>query len=157
MGVKEKVSNVGFLSAVIVVSKHPRRLVEFYRDVVGLPLVEEKDGAGPVHFGCELGDVHFAIHPIDSFPDNLWGKGSVRLAFNVFDLDELMERLKRHGVMPIFPPRQTAFGQVTAVNDPDGNYLEFTKLADTWLDRLESRSLSQSNLVAAWRRWCESR
>jgi catechol-2,3-dioxygenase len=52
-----------FLSAVLLASRQPDRLAVFYRDVLGLPLHEEQHGSGSVHWGCELGDVHFAIHP----------------------------------------------------------------------------------------------
>jgi catechol 2,3-dioxygenase-like lactoylglutathione lyase family enzyme len=41
------------------------RFTEFYRDVLGLPLVEERHGNAPQHWGCELGDAHFAIDPRD--------------------------------------------------------------------------------------------
>ena len=52
---------IQFLSAVLLTSRDAARLAEFYRDVLGLPLAEERHGNVPQHWGCELGDVHFAI------------------------------------------------------------------------------------------------
>jgi catechol 2,3-dioxygenase-like lactoylglutathione lyase family enzyme len=62
--------NLRFISGVIVVSRQAERAVEFYRDVLGLPLAEERHGDTELHWGCELGDVHFAIHPAEDDPDS---------------------------------------------------------------------------------------
>ena len=51
-----------------------------------MPLeVEEHEGTLP-HWGATLGDIHFAIHPIEDFADGKSGVGAVKLAFTVFDL-----------------------------------------------------------------------
>jgi hypothetical protein len=38
--------------------------------VLGLPLAEEQHGDTEPHWGCELGDVHFAIHHAADYPDD---------------------------------------------------------------------------------------
>ena len=55
---------IEFLSAVLILSPDPERLAAFYRDKLGIPLIAEEHGSG-AHWGCELGDIHFAIHPGD--------------------------------------------------------------------------------------------
>ena len=45
---------VQFLSAVLLTSRDAPRLVGFYRDVLGLPLAEERHGNVPLHFLLEL-------------------------------------------------------------------------------------------------------
>jgi len=52
--------DIRLISGVLVVSRQPERLMEFYRDVLGLPQAEERHGDTEPHWGCELGDVHFA-------------------------------------------------------------------------------------------------
>jgi catechol 2,3-dioxygenase-like lactoylglutathione lyase family enzyme len=78
----------------LLTSRQADRLAAFYRDVLGLPLHEERHDSGPSHWGCELGDVHFAIHPAeDGGGDEARGPGPVRLAFWVFDLQAFVQRL----------------------------------------------------------------
>lgn len=75
-----------FLSGLIVVSTEPARLVRFYRDILGVPLAEERHGDSELHWACELGDVHFAIHPAVDYPGEATTAGAVKIAFMVFDL-----------------------------------------------------------------------
>ena len=142
---------IEFLSAVLIVSEHPARLAEFYREVVGVPLKDEAHGTSRAHYGCNLGDLHFAIHPLESFPDRRHGVGAVKLALNVFDLNALVERLESKGVRPLYPPHDTGFFISTAINDPDGNYIEFTQMCDEWFKLLEERRRSRLDVVSRWK------
>jgi catechol 2,3-dioxygenase-like lactoylglutathione lyase family enzyme len=143
---------IEFLSAVLLVSENVRGLAAFYRDVLGLPLKEEVHGDTEAHYGCELGDVHFAIHPRENF-DLAPGvaPGRVRLAFGVVDIHAFAARLAVHKVTPVFPPRDVGFAMMTALNDPDGNYIEVTELADRWFEHLERRRTTGHDVVAQWR------
>ena len=58
-------SKINYLSAVLVVSKDAAKLANFYKNVLKVPLVDEQHDDEPLHYGCELGDIHFAIHPAD--------------------------------------------------------------------------------------------
>jgi catechol 2,3-dioxygenase-like lactoylglutathione lyase family enzyme len=142
---------IEFLSAVLLVSDNPKRLADFYRDVVGVPLREEQHGDALPHWGCTLGDIHFAIHPVETFPDRQSGTGSVKLAFTVFDIQALARRLEGSGVPLLYPPRDTRFFWSTAVRDPDGNLVEFTELRDEWFEHLEARRAEGTDVVARWR------
>ena len=143
---------IEFLSAVLLVSKDPKRLAEFYRDIVGIPIeAEEHEDALP-HWGCTLGDVHFAIHPIEDFPDGRSGIGAIKLAFTVFDIEALATRLRSNGVALLYPPKNTGFFWTTAIEDPDGNFIEFTQLIDEWFESLESRRADGVDVIARWRK-----
>jgi catechol 2,3-dioxygenase-like lactoylglutathione lyase family enzyme len=142
---------IEFLSAVLLVSGDPKRLAEFYPDVIGVPLREEQHGDAPPHWGCTLGDIHFAIHPVETFPDKQSGTGSVKLAFTVFDIQALVRRLEEDAVPVLYPPRDTGFFWSTAVLDPDGNLVEFTELHDQWFEHLETRRAEGADVVARWR------
>lgn len=142
---------IEFLSAVLIVSENPRRLADFYRDVVGIPLEAEEHGASLPHWGCTLGDIHFAIHPVATFPDRRSGVGSVKLAFTVFDIQALVHRLEDKRVSLLYPPHDTGFFWSTAIQDPDGNLIEFTQLRDEWFTMLEERRRQGTDVVSRWR------
>src|SRR5690242_9534216 len=142
---------IEFLSAVLIVSEDPKRLADFYRDVVGVALKEERHGTALPHWGCNLGDVHFAIHPVAMFPDRRSGVGAVKLAFTVFDVDALARRLEERGVALLYRPRDTGFFRSTAILDPDGNLIEFTQLCDAWFEDLDARHARGLDVVARWR------
>jgi catechol 2,3-dioxygenase-like lactoylglutathione lyase family enzyme len=147
----ERPENLRFLSGLIVVSTEPERLVHFYRDLLGVPLVEERHGDSEPHWGCEVGDVHFAIHPAEDYPGEPTSAGGIKIAFQVFDLDPLVAWLSSHGVEPCYPPVE--FGtesRITAVRDPDGNLVELTQLGPAWFDHLRAHRASGGDLVAHW-------
>jgi predicted enzyme related to lactoylglutathione lyase len=142
---------IEFLSAVLIVSENPARLASFYREVVGIRLTDEAHGGSLPHYGCALGDVHFAIHPVETFPDRRHGVGAVKLALNIFDINALVERLESNGVKLLYPPHDTGFFLTTAINDPDGNFIEFTQMSDDWFKLLEERRKSGLDVVSRWK------
>ncbi len=139
---------IEFLSAVLIVSKDPARLANFYRNVVGIPLKDEVHGESAAHYGCTLGDIHFAIHPVDTFPDHSHGVGAVKLALNVFDMNATIAHLKDNGVKLLYPPRDTGYFISTAINDPDGNFIEFTQMCDDWFKMLDARHKQGLDVVS---------
>jgi predicted enzyme related to lactoylglutathione lyase len=142
---------IEFLSAILIVSEDPARLAMFYRDVVGIPLEDEAHGQSQPHYGCTLGDLHFAIHPVETFPDRRYGVGAVKLALNTFDIEGLVKRLQAKGVKILYPPTDTGFFISTAINDPDGNFIEFTQMCDDWFKLLEERRQSGLDVVSRWK------
>jgi catechol 2,3-dioxygenase-like lactoylglutathione lyase family enzyme len=142
---------VEFLSAVLLISKNPERLAAFYKDVIGLPLEEEQHGETEKHYGCELGDLHFAIHPVGNFKEAEPGTGSVKLAFAIFALDAFVARVKSKGFNLDYEPKTTGFAKMTAITDPDGNSVEFTQLNDRWFKHLENRRSQGIDVIARWK------
>ena len=128
-----------FLSAVLLVSREPERLAIFYRDVLGIPLEEEQHDETIKHYGCELGDLHFAIHPIENFRSGEPGVGSVKLAFEIFDMNAFISHLKERGITPLYSPKPLGTSLITALRDPDGNEIEFTQLSPGWFEHLQNR------------------
>jgi len=145
--------NLSFLSGVLLVSQDPERLVAFYRDVLGLPLVEERHSDAAPHWGCELGDVHFAIHPVEDYPeDRVTGAGAVKLAFMVFDLAAFAGWLEERGIELCYQPTQLGSESlVTAVRDPDGNLIELTELGAGWFEHLKAHRAEGHDLIRRWR------
>lgn len=153
-----------FLSAVIVLSNDAERLARFYRDVLGMPLQPAQHGESHRHYECLLGDVHFAIHPLEnhSHPSpsssrmprvdpKMVAVGSVKLALTTFDIQSTMKRLAEHHVEPIYPPKDIGIATMTAIRDPDGNYVEITELGKRWLEHLEARRSKGHDILRRWR------
>ena len=119
--------------------------------MVGVPLKDEAHGTSRAHYGCNLGDLHFAIHPLESLPERQQGVGAVKLALNVFDLNGSIEKLESKGVRPLYPPHDTGFFISTAINDPDGNHIEFTQMCDEWFKLPNERRRSHLDVVSRWK------
>ena len=85
-------------SGILLVSENPGRLAAFYRDALEIPLEDEHHEGTLPHWGATLGETHFAIHPIEDFPDRSSGVGAVKLAFAVFDVRGFTARLEAKGV-----------------------------------------------------------
>jgi catechol-2,3-dioxygenase len=144
-----KREQIEFLSAVLLVSNDAERLARFYRDTLGIPLEEEQHGDTLPHWGCTMGDVHFAIHPFEDFPDHTRrGVGAVKLAFTVFDLAALHRRLLQAAVNVLYPPRDEGYFVSMAVEDPDGNFVELTQMSDEWFEHLAKRRAEGHDVLA---------
>ena len=59
---------VNTVSAVLLMSPDATKLADFYRASLALPLKDEVHDGVPLHYGCEIGSVHFAIHPSEGWP-----------------------------------------------------------------------------------------
>lgn len=140
-----------FLSAVLLVSRDVDALACFYRDALGLPLQGEQHGDTELHYGCQLGDVHFAIHSADAFPDVVPEPGGGVLALATFDLDGLMVRLAAFGVQPLYPPRDAGFARMSAFRDPDGRLVELTQPSKDWLNHIEDHRRDGGDILIAAR------
>ncbi len=140
------------ISGDILVSRQPDRMAGFYRDVLGRHLHDERHGDSQPHWACEPGDVHFAIHPAEDYPeDPATGPGPVKLAFMVFDLPAMVTWLEECGTAPCFPPTELgAQSQITAVRDPDGNLVELTQLGPDWLDHRKEHRAEGHDLISHW-------
>jgi predicted enzyme related to lactoylglutathione lyase len=140
--------SIEFFSAVILYSRDVERLVLFYRDILGIPLErEERDGA-MVHYGCELGDIHFAIHPAE---EGSGGGRHFQMAFTIFSTSTMIEHLANNGIALLHEPTDTGFATFTSLRDPDGNVIELTEFRDEWFQYLEERKARGSDVVARWR------
>lgn len=142
---------IEFISGIILVSKDPSRLADFYREVLTVELKSEAHDETSPHWGCDLGDIHFAIHPVEDFPDRRSGVGAVKLAFNVFDIASMVERLTAAGVELLYPVRDTGFFLSTSLLDPDGNLVELTQMCDAWFEYLEHRRGQGVDVVSQWK------
>ena len=149
-----KREQIEFLSAILLASHDAERLARFYRDTLGIPLEEEQHGDTLPHWGCTMGDIHFAIHPFEDFPDHpRHGVGAVKLAFTVFDLAGMHRRLVQAAANVLYPPRDDAAVarcfEATKINPlaDDADYRTPWEKGED--DRLEAWELDQIRRSAA--------
>jgi catechol-2,3-dioxygenase len=110
------------VTAVLLVSTNAKKLCEFYRATLGLPLEEEVHDGMPLHHGCDLGDVHFAIHTAGGdWPGVATHNAqSPIITFSTSDLKAVTERLSARGVK-VTGPTDHGFALGVSFRDPDGN------------------------------------
>ena len=65
------------VSAILLISDKPVELATFYKSTLELPLEDEVHDDVPLHYGCNIGDVHFANHLSEGWPDQ-FGAGRRR-------------------------------------------------------------------------------
>ncbi|MEL6893526.1 MAG: VOC family protein [Actinomycetota bacterium] len=120
---------VSSVYALLLISDDAESLATFYRDVVGLPITEERHDGIPLHYGCDLGSVHFAIHPSEGWPGTTRRDGqSPVVVFATDDVDGAYSRLRSAGVEAT-PPFDHGFAVLTAFEDPDGNNVQILRPA----------------------------
>jgi predicted enzyme related to lactoylglutathione lyase len=113
--------------SIVLTSDTPDVTAAFYRNVVGLPLEEERHRGTTRHWACQVGSLHFAIHERKSF----WlptlssaDSPAIVVSFTTDDLDAVLASLSSGGVEVV---ARTNIGPMSfvAVRDPDGRHICF--------------------------------
>jgi predicted enzyme related to lactoylglutathione lyase len=97
------------------------RAVEFYRDVVGLPVAKRFDGMGMVLF--RIGDETPGLGVGATDAPNV---GAQKIWFEVPDARAAATELAAHGVTPAPAPFLIPTGWAFEITDPWGNTIGFT-------------------------------
>jgi predicted enzyme related to lactoylglutathione lyase len=110
------------VTAILLISPNAKRLCEFYKATLGLPLEEEMHDGENLHYGYSLGDVHFAIHSAsEGWPGTPTRNAqSPIISFSTSNLKAVAKRLGDGGVK-VTGPTDHGFGFVVSFRDPDGN------------------------------------
>jgi uncharacterized glyoxalase superfamily protein PhnB len=116
--------SVDSVGALLLISDDAESLAAFYRDALGFPLEDEVHDGVPLHYGCEIGGVHFAIHPSAEWPgERIPNAQSPVIVFYTSDVQAAYARLVASGVEAT-PPFDHGFATLTAFRDPDGNNVQ---------------------------------
>ena len=106
-------------SGMNISSKNPKELVLFYKDILGLNILEDNPNFDGVSFGNDKDEPVLWI-----WDENKWGKsnnGTVCLVFECDDHDKTYQELKQKG-LSLDPPKTAVWGgKELYVNDPEGN------------------------------------
>jgi catechol-2,3-dioxygenase len=109
------------VSAVLLVSSNARRLSEFYRGTLGIPLKEERHRGIPLHYGYSFGAVHFAIHNARGWPGvRTKNARSPVITLSTSNLKAVIARLAARRVK-VTGPTDHGFGYAVSFRDPDGH------------------------------------
>ena len=65
-------------------------------------------------------------------------------------MNAFVARIEKANVELAYPPKNTGFAMMTAITDPDGNYIEFTQLSDHWFKHLKSRREKGIDVISRW-------
>jgi predicted enzyme related to lactoylglutathione lyase len=116
------------LCGVVLISANPEALARFYAEALELSFDREDHAGLAPHWGVDIGNVHFGIHPPGNFQATASGRGSVALAFAVTSLAGCRARLERIGATCVLPEHDEGFGPVALWSDPEGNLFEVVEL-----------------------------
>src|SRR5678816_3391359 len=116
------------ICGVIIPSNNPGRLARFYGRVLGCEFQREDHGDLAEHFGVDVGEIHFGIHPPVNFRRIEPGEPRPRSRSTSL-LSEAMAVLDDLGAQQVQPPHDEGFGMVTSYLDPDGNLFELVELS----------------------------
>ncbi len=117
------------ICGVILTTDNMEGMVNFYINILGLPLEKEEHGDLELHYGLDLGTLHFAIHPLADFGETESGNAATKIAFQVESLEKHVMKLENHGHHPVHEPHDEGFGPVASFKDPDGNLIELVELS----------------------------
>jgi lactoylglutathione lyase len=109
------------LSLLVLKTRQLESLLRFY-NTLGIELLEEQHGNGPVHYAGHVGDVVFEVYPLPE--DSTQPDSTTRLGFAVTKLHEVVEALQVLGTAVITKPQTTEWGYRAVVRDPDGRAVE---------------------------------
>ena len=129
------------VTAILLISPDPRALADFYRNALDLPLEDEEHPGIPLHYGCDVGGVHLAIHSSAGFAGVLTRDAqSPVLVLGTSSVRAVAQRLSANGDQTI-GPTDHGFGLIVSFRDPDGNLVEV-------LEEYEAAKTSESATVA---------
>jgi len=109
------------LKLLVLKTRQVDKLRAFYQ-ALGVELVEEKHGDGPVHYAGKVGDAVLEVYPLPDGSDT--ADATTRLGFTVGKLPEVFQALKEAGTTVAGEPKETAWGLRAVVPDPDGRAVE---------------------------------
>jgi lactoylglutathione lyase len=115
------------LSLLVIRTSRVDACLEFYQGL-GLAMVEEKHGKGPVHYSSSLNGITIEIYPeTQKNSTESRAERTLRLGFMVESLAATLESLETLGARVLTPPSDTQWGRLAVVLDPDGREVEINE------------------------------
>ena len=112
------------LNGVMLGSEDPKRLADFYAEVLGSPNPDWSDEPNG-WFGWQAGDGGLAIGPHSEVKGANPQPGRIMVNFSTLDLRGEFERIKGTGAEVVAEPYEPGGGMLMCTfADPDGNYFQ---------------------------------
>ncbi len=115
------------LNSIMLGSEDPRRLADFYSEILGAPNPDWSDEANG-WFGFRAGDGSLAIGPHSDVAGKSQEPARIMLNFETPDVKGEFERVKAAGAQVVAEPYEPGGGGgmlLCTFADPDGNYFQF--------------------------------
>ena len=116
-----------YLSLLVLRTTRIGDCLEFHQ-TLGLTLVEEKHGKGPVHYSSSSNGITIEIYPETqkNFIE-IRAERTLRLGFKVESLAATLESLESLGATVLKFPSITKWGRCAIILDPDGREVEINE------------------------------
>jgi predicted enzyme related to lactoylglutathione lyase len=111
------------LNSVMIGTKRPQVLADFYEKVVGKPA--DMSDAENGFYGWQVGSANLAVLDHSEMGGNTKDPGRLIINFETAQVKEEFERVKGIGAKVIREPYEMGGGWVATLADPDGNYFQF--------------------------------
>jgi predicted enzyme related to lactoylglutathione lyase len=110
------------LNSVMIGTKQPRLLADFYEKVIGRPadMADSENG----FFGWQAGSTNLSVLEHSEMGGNTKDPGRLILNFETPQVKEEFERIKAIGASVIREPYEIGGGWVATLADPEGNYFQ---------------------------------
>lgn len=110
------------LNSIMIGTRQPRVLAEFYEKVLGKPadMVDEENG----FWGWQAGSAFISLLDHSEMGGKTKDPGRVMMNFETAEVKEEFERLKSLGATVIREPYDMGGGWIATLADPDGNYFQ---------------------------------
>lgn len=109
------------LNLLVIRSEDPERTMAFYQHL-GFEFTYHRHGKGPFHYSVEVEGMVFEIYP--PLKDQDQADNTLRLGFEVQQLDQLLMVLAESGVTILQTASPSKWGYRAVVQDPDGRKVE---------------------------------
>jgi lactoylglutathione lyase len=111
------------LNLIVLKTTGPAALMQQYEQL-GLQFEHHRHGDGPMHYSCEIDGLVLEIYPL---PKSLAkADDSLRLGFEVDDLDKMVECLANSDWKMLSKPTEMEWGRQVLLQDRDGRKVELT-------------------------------
>jgi predicted enzyme related to lactoylglutathione lyase len=110
------------LNSVMIGTKQPQALADFYAGVLGKPadMVDPENG----FWGWQAGSAFLSVLDHSGMGGSAKDPGRVMINFDTEQVREEFERIKSVGAAVIHEPYEMGGGWIATLADPDGNYFQ---------------------------------
>ena len=112
------------LNLLVLRTAQPDKLTAFYSHL-GFQFDYHCHGNGPMHYSADINGLVFEIYPLLKNQDQ--ADSSLRLGFQVEDLDKLLESLRKEKINILQEPKYAEWDYFAVIKDPDGRKIELTQ------------------------------
>jgi lactoylglutathione lyase len=109
------------LSLVVLKTRQVDAMRRFYASL-GIELVQEQHGKGPVHFAGKVGNVMLEVYPLAE--EGATAEATTRFGFTIQSVNMVVEELRGLSAPIDTEPQATKSGVRAVVRDPDGRAVE---------------------------------